>query len=75
MRLVLSFYLFHCCFVFRKVKTNITFIFGGSTGLRIKCDANAECLDVSFSWPSVFLARCVIPVYLWSFHLVGNLGL
>jgi hypothetical protein len=58
----------------------LLFIFGRrSTGLRIKCDANrhAECLDVSFSWPSVFLARCVIPsVYLWScFHLVGNLGL
>jgi exosortase/archaeosortase family protein len=29
MRLVLSFY-FIRCFVFRKVKTNITFIFGGS---------------------------------------------
>jgi hypothetical protein len=24
-----------------------------------------ECLDVSFSWPSVFLARCVIPLFIY----------
>jgi hypothetical protein len=62
-----------------KLKQHYFYFWRKRTGLRIKCDANrhAECLDVSFSWPSVFLARCVIPsVYLWScFHLVGNLGL
>jgi exosortase family protein XrtF len=51
-----------------KLKPTLLFFWRKRTGLRIKCDANrhAECLDVSFSWPSVFLARCVIPsVYLW----------
>jgi hypothetical protein len=78
MRLVLSFYLFHRCSFSGKLKPTLLLFWRKRTGLRIKCDANrhAECLDVSFSWPSVFLARCVIPsVYLWScFHLVG-LGL
>jgi exosortase family protein XrtF len=51
-----------------KLKPTLLLFWRKRTGLRIKCDANrhAECLDVSFSWPSVFLARCVIPsVYLW----------
>jgi exosortase family protein XrtF len=51
-----------------KLKPTLLLFWRKRTGLRIKCDANrhAECLDVSFFWPSVFLARCVIPsVYLW----------
>jgi exosortase family protein XrtF len=45
-----------------KLKPTLLYFWRKRTGLRIKCDANrhAECLDVSFSWPSVFLARCVI---------------
>jgi hypothetical protein len=73
MRLVLSFIYFIRCFVFRKVKPTLLLFWRKRTGLRIKCDANrhAECLDVSFSWPSLFLARCVIPLFMELFSSCG----
>jgi hypothetical protein len=56
-----------------KLKPTLLLFWRKRTGLRIKCDANrhAECLDVSFSWPSVFLARCVIPLFMELFSSCG----
>jgi exosortase family protein XrtF len=46
-------------------KLNQHFFFGGSVLVYVlNVRIAIECLDVSFSWPSVFLARCVISVYL-----------